>query len=291
MKRIRRVLVVTKPSLIEIEGEPIPEPLRARLLRRDIETRRSVQDVFHALGRRRVPFELVGREELRSADGFDLVVVVGGDGTFLAASHAIGEQPVLGVNSDPESSLALFSCCDRRTFGDAFDAARAGRLPRTFLNRMRVAIGGRPLPFPATNDVLYTHRNPACMTRYTLEVNGCRESQTSSGLWVCTAGGSTAGSMSAGGAIMPIRSREIGYVVREPYSFRGRYRLLRGRAKRKVVVTASLSGTALWVDGMRTPFEVTAGEIVECVTPGPAIEILGYDDSRRRRLFASRRPS
>lgn len=290
MKRIRRVLVVTKPSLIEHEAEPIPETLRARLLRRDIENRRSVHEVFHALGRRRVPFELVGRAELRSADGFDLVVVVGGDGTFLAASHAIGEQPVLCVNSDPESSLALFSCCDRRTFGEAFDAALAGRLSSTLLNRMRVSIAGKPLPFPATNDVLYTHRNPVCMTRYMLEVNGRRESQTSSGLWVCTAGGSTAGSMSAGGKMMPIRSREIGYVVREPYSFRGGYRLLQGRVRGRVSVTAGISGTAVWVDGMRTPIEVAAGETVDCLTPGPSIEILGYDDSRRRRLFTGRGP-
>jgi NAD kinase len=287
-KRFRRVLVVTKPSLIELEGETISERLRARLLRRDIENRQSIHDVFHALGRRRVAFELVGRMGLRSAEGFDLVVVVGGDGTFLAASHAVTDQPVLCVNSDPASSLALFSCCDRRTFGEAFDAAAQGRLSRVALNRMIVAVEGRPLAFPATNDVLFTHRNPASMTRYTLEVNGRREDQSSSGLWICTACGSTAGSRSAGGDILPIRSRKIGYVVREPYSFRGGYRLLRGTAKRRVAVTAESPGSAMWVDGMRAPFDVRAGGTVEFRTPGPPIVILGYRDSRRKKLFSRR---
>ncbi|HLG42557.1 MAG TPA: NAD(+)/NADH kinase [Planctomycetota bacterium] len=284
-KTVRRILVVTKPSLLELEGEPNPEAVRARLLRRDIETRQSVYDVFHALARRKVRFEVVGRAAARSARGFDLVVVVGGDGTFMTASHGVDSQPVLCVNSDPESSLSLFSCCDRRSFGEAFDAARAGRMRLTRLNRLRVSIGGRELPFAVTNDILYTHRNPVSMTRYTLEVNGRRERQTSSGMWVCSAAGSTAGSMSAGGRILPITSKSAQFVVREPYSFRGVYRLLRGFAARRIGIVAEGPGTAIWADGLRAPFEVKAGETIEIGTPGPPLRVLGYRDSRRRSIF------
>jgi len=284
-KEFRRILVVTKPSLMELEGESIPDAVRARLLRRDIETRQSVFDVVHALARRRVLFEVVGRAAARSARGFDLVVVVGGDGTFMSASHAVNAQPVLCVNSDPESSLSLFSCCDRRSFGEAFDAAVAGRLTVTRLNRLRVAVGGRALPFAVTNDILFTHRNPVSMTRYSLEVNGRRERQTSSGVWVCSAAGSTAGSLSAGGRMIPIGSNAAQYVVREPYSFRGIYRLLRGTSDRRIGIVAEGAGTAIWADGLRTPFDVKAGEMIEITTPGPILTVLGYHDSRRRDIF------
>src|ERR1019366_7356859 len=43
------------------------------------------------------------------AEGHDLVVTVGGDGTLLAASHGIGPGiGLLGVNSAPSHSLGFF---------------------------------------------------------------------------------------------------------------------------------------------------------------------------------------
>ena len=38
----------------------------------------------------------------------DLVVTIGGDGTLLAASHAIGDTPILGINSAPDFSVGFF---------------------------------------------------------------------------------------------------------------------------------------------------------------------------------------
>lgn len=236
------------------------------------------------LAARRIALDLMRRQDVRSARGYDLVVVVGGDGTFFAASRIAGSTPILAVNSDPEESLALFSCSDRTTFGATLDRALQGKLPVMRLNRMNLKIGSRPLSYPVTNDVLYTHRNPAAMTRYTLAVGRKRERHQSSGVWVCTAAGSTAGTYSAGGRKMPIRSRAIQYVVREPYRFRTSMRLLKGTTTRPIRITAEVPETAIWVDGRRTSFSVPAGETITLTTPGPPLLVLGYRDSVRRAL-------
>ena len=43
------------------------------------------------------------------------------------------------------------------------------------------------------NDVLIAHKNPAATSRYLLELNKTKEEQRSSGIWIATPMGSTAG--------------------------------------------------------------------------------------------------
>lgn len=285
-KGFRRVLVVTKESLLEREADQIPDAMRASLLRRDLENRQSIYDVFHALGRSRVPFEIIGRNEVRFSERFDLVISVGGDGTFLAASHVVGaDVPMLGVNSDPAASVALFCACDRRSFERTFGLAQSGRLPETRLNRLRLELAGREIPVPVLNDVLYTHRNPASMTRYRLAVDGRIEEQRSSGLWISSAAGSTAGIYSAGGRRMPIGSTRIQVRVREPFTALGRARMTAVSARRSVEVTSWSTGAMIFVDGTGPAFEIPPGGRVSVSTPGTPLRVLGYREGRRRRLF------
>ena len=48
------------------------------------------------------------RGELTSVADYNLVLSVGGDGTFLEVARYIGDLPILGVNSDPNAAR-LFS--------------------------------------------------------------------------------------------------------------------------------------------------------------------------------------
>src|SRR6185295_12301282 len=110
------------------------------------------------------------------------------------------------------------------------------------IHRMSVAINGKPVREQAFNDVLIAHRNPAAMTRYRLTIGASQEDQRSSGVWISTAAGSTAGIRSAGGRRMPITAKRLQYLVREPYTWpQRRYRLGRG-------LTARLGLQTLTVD-------------------------------------------
>ena len=83
---------------------------------------------------------------------------------------------------------------------------------------------------------------------------------------------------------MPISSRRLQYLVREPYGWpQRRYRLGRGFSGRLGLQTLTVD-LGLWIDGSRVRYDLGLGDRIELGT-GPALRVLGYNDARRRRLF------
>lgn len=285
-----KILIVYKKSFIESHGgdskglaQLSPED-RDRLLRADQENRRALGDLTAHLARLRIPFDAVSRGSLAAKRKYDLVLSLGGDGTFFAAARYLKDTPILGINSDPANSLGLWTCADRSTFREPLERALAGKLAACRIHRMSVMINGKPVREHAFNDVLIAHKNPAAMTRYRLMLGTAGEQQRSSGLWIATAAGSTAGIRSAGGRRMPISSKRLQYLVREPYTWpQRRYRFARGFVSDLHLQTLTV-GIGLWIDGSRIRYDLGLGDRVE-VRSSPALRVLGYDDARRRRLF------
>ncbi|MBI3857604.1 MAG: NAD(+)/NADH kinase, partial [Planctomycetes bacterium] len=257
---------------------------RDRLIRADAENRRALGEVTAHLARRGVEFDAVFRGSIAARKRYDLVLSLGGDGTFFAAARYLKDAPILGINSDPANSLGLWTCADRTDFREPLERALAGQVTPTRIHRMAVAINGRPLRELAFNDVLIAHKNPAAMTRYRLTTVGAPEDQRSSGVWVSTAAGSTAGIRSAGGRRMPIASKRLQYLVREPYTWpQRRYRLARGFTPRLGLQTLTVD-LGLWIDGSRIRYDLGLGDRVD-LQAGPPLLVLCYDDQRRRKLF------
>ncbi len=288
---MKRVLVVYKKSFLESHAgdralfDRLPPARRSKYLRADAANRAAIQDVVEFL-RHRAKVTLVDRGSLARNPRYDLVVTVGGDGTFFAASHHVGAAPVVAINSDPENSLGLFACGDRRSFQGPLGKALDGGLRTLQLNRLAITINRQRVPELVINDVLFAHRNAAAMSHYHFAADRRGEDQRSSGIWIANAGGSTAGIRAAGGVRMPIDSRRIQWLVREPYGWpTARYRLLRGMAKRSIDLLVLMAEAGLWLDGSRLRHDVRLGDRVSITTGAPPLRLLGYDDTRRRRLF------
>src|SRR5262249_29557023 len=101
---------------------------------------------------------------------------------------------------------------------------------------------------------------------YVLQVKGRKEEQKSSGVWVSTAAGSTAAAHSAGGRLLPKHSKEIQFVVREPFvKKRKRLRLIRGKLKpsQSIRFRSAMSRAAVFLDGAHIHYEVKYGDEVE----------------------------
>lgn len=287
-----RLLVVYKQSFLEAHGSDrrllarLSPSERERLLRADIENRQSVRDVVRHLQHRRLGHDLVYRGRLAASPRYDLIVTVGGDGTFLTAAHYAHATPILGVNSDPRHSLGLFTCTDRHGFARALERALGGKLRAVRLNRLAVEVNGEPLPELVLNDLLFAHRSPATMSRYDLAVDGRREQQRSSGIWISTAAGSTAAILAAGGRKMPIASKRIQFLTREAYGWPApSYRLVHGEARRQVELTVLMDAACLWVDGSRLRHDVRLGDRILIRTGAEPAVVLGFDRARRDRLF------
>jgi NAD+ kinase len=296
--QVTRALVVYKKSYYELYGytqragrfaalqkhrQTIIEPMQ-RSHEENQRALAAVQAAFEAVG---MPYDCLYRGELTSVAGYDLVLSVGGDGTFLEVARYALDLPVLGVNSDPERSTAFFCAANRSTIRAHLEALLAGNVGEVRLARLQVTINDRPLPYYALNDLLVAHANPAAMTSYTLHLGTVSEPQRSSGLWIATAAGSTAAIRAAGGRILPLRSRKLQYLVREPYGGdRSRYRLLKGMVgpETPLEVTSKTRRGRLFIDGPHLRFSLGLGAVLTVTTAATPLRVLGLDSSRRQRF-------
>jgi len=178
-------------------------------------TLKHVQRILRALGAKITV--LRGPGVMFDASDASLVVTVGGDGTLLAASHHVGSIPILGVNSSPEHSVGFFCPANLSNLEDTLRDALAGTLASVLLSRMQVSVNSRICSRRVLNEALFCHAIPAATSRYVVSFTGKSEEQRSSGVWVCTAAGSTGAARSAGGRVLPFASRKLQLVVREPY--------------------------------------------------------------------------
>jgi NAD+ kinase len=170
----------------------------------------------HGIEPLRLSVDALGPEAEKALAAASLVVTVGGDGTLLYISQWVNGGAILGVNSAPKSSVGHLALSRRESFPSILGRIASGELQPIPVTRLAVELDGQILR-PALNDVLLTHASPAATSRYRLTLGDHSEEHRSSGLWVSTATGSTAGIRSAGGRSMPLRSRRLQFRARELY--------------------------------------------------------------------------
>lgn len=272
MSRINSCAVVVKQTALAQGGRAAQfagqgDVTARRIIQADAEHHRTLNAVQSALAKRGISFEAFPIRQLnarakRQLAAVDLVVTVGGDGTALTASHYIRQGAMLGVNSAPGDSVGHFCHASRADFARKLDDILNDKWEASKLTRLKVTLDEQPLAEFALNDVLMTHECPAATTRYILTVDKYEEEQRSSGIWISTAAGSTAGICSAGGRVMPLLSRRIQYLVREPYREHGRsYQLRRGFIEHGDVIqiASKMQQGWLYIDGARTAYRLAFG--------------------------------
>jgi NAD+ kinase len=192
----------------------------------------------------------------RAIAGARLVISVGGDGTLLTTSHWVNGGLLLGINSAPRSSVGYLTLARRSTLTRVLARIAKGALLPQAISRLEVALDeemeGRILP-PALNDVLVAHEQPAATSRYRLHLGRKAEDHRSSGLWISTAPGSTAGIRSAGGEVMPLGARRLQFRARELFRVRSRGALAAGFVEpgQQLVVESAMASGWLFIDGSR----------------------------------------
>lgn len=225
-----KVVVVTKPTSLEQHGDVI----RAQVERGNVnladlnairtaheEHYRTLERVRHALEREGIPYDQYGRNEIWALT-YDAIITVGGDGTLLSASHRIVESlPLIGVRSSA-ASVGFLCAGGEAEVDDLVRGLAKGTLRYVERARMRALVfdarrNEERFTVPILNDFLYTNSNPCATTRYQLTIGSKREAQKSSGIWISTATGSTAGIGAAGGELQVMNDHRFQYKVRELY--------------------------------------------------------------------------
>lgn len=182
----------------------------------------------------------------------DLVVVLGGDGSILAAVHAFGRIPIpiLGVNFGRVGFLASVPASDWKV---ALEDVLAGRSIIEARTRLAVEIhpsDGEVTADLALNDIVLSRGSFQGMLSVGMEVDGFWVSDyRADGLIVATASGSTAHSLAAGG---PILSPTMGGFVVTPicaHALSHRPVVLEQESEIQLVIAESLGVVTLAVDG------------------------------------------
>jgi NAD+ kinase len=185
-------------------------------------------------------------------DECDLVVSIGGDGTFLFAARGAGETPVMGVNlgevgflnaTPPEEAVATVEREVERIETDGQPRTRA-------VPRLRATNDGATLP-PALNEVVVQgRRGPGGGADVAVEIDGASYlGGHADGVLVATPTGSTAYNLSEGG---PLVHPDVDALV----------------------------VTAMCADETMPPLVVDADEVVVRVTNAPEAVVVG--DGRTR---------
>lgn len=144
-------------------------------------------------------YDIECSEDIR--EGTDLLLSVGGDGTFLSASKRVGDRgiPVLGVN------LGRLGFLSENAPEDVAEALLEGKYEIEERSLLSVRSDGESLPgdmYPYALNEVSVHRHGASVLGIQVTVDGADLPEFwADGLLVATSSGSTAYSLSAGGPI------------------------------------------------------------------------------------------
>ncbi len=255
-----KALVIIKTSIYEFYSQSDDDKVRAyatadtpcgrRLQNAHRILEESKHHVLAGLAAAGVDVTLTARgsaEKYCPFTDFDVVITVGGDGTFLEAAHYITRTPVLPVNGNPESSVGFYTVVDAPEFAEYF--TRFNRLPRTELRRMGVWINGEKMPVLAVNDVLFAHAHPASTTRYSMDGQTVIKG---SGLLISTPSGSTGWIYYEGGEQMDLSRADLQVLhrgTRRPPFFSDTFE----------IISHNRSGY-VYLDGEHVAFPCTLGD-------------------------------
>ncbi len=237
--------------------------IEKRFINTHLEHYRTLTKVEAFLKKNRLKYKKMQRGRTKDFSGFDLVITIGGDGTFLEAASVATTQMMLGINSDPKWSVGRFCLGNSSNFDHIILNILANKHKICPLNRMNVLFVKSKQAVTVLNDILVCHSNPAAMSRYYLELNAKGEEQRSSGVWIATAAGSTGAIRSAGGIVLDEKSKDLQFVVREPYC--GKTRKISHRCgifndKSHLKITSLMPQGIVYFDGSHTSIPFTFGE-------------------------------
>ena len=227
--------------------------------------------------RQRLDADAVALQLKVVADGAeDVVIVLGGDGTFLRAVHEFPDTPILGFNL---GGLGYLASVEERDFTFALMKLATGRY--RISERRMIEVDGR---FVALNDIVITREMSGHSTRLDLEADGRRvTSYMADGLIFATPTGSTAYSLAAGGPVLMPDSGSFVVTPMNPHALGVRPLVVQDSVRFTVTACSRTAGNAMkvgvYADGedVLTLDEGKSVEIARSAKSAQLVELEGYD--------------
>ncbi len=211
----------------------------------------------------------------------NLIITLGGDGTFLKASHFIRDKKlILGVNSDTKMKEGFFLSADRNNFENKVEKILNNRFNIRPLARLEASINNKKVPSLALNEFYIGSDKEYITSRYYIEIGKVIERHKSSGLLIATPAGSYAWISSCGGKKLRLTTKKFEYVVREPYKGKtnAKYKLKKGILNKDQIIkiTSDMSKGFLIADSISKEFEFKKKDVIKVYVSDKSLNVVFF---------------
>jgi NAD+ kinase len=191
------------------------------------------------------------REKIASAKP-RFVIVLGGDGTLLAASRAVSKHgiPILGVNLGSLGFLTEVPLAELYPTLEAIDRGEGSVEERTMVECEVIRRSRRAGIYTALNDAVMNKTHLARIVDYDVFVDGALVANyKADGIIIATPTGSTAYSLAAGGPILLPDAEAFVITPVSPHALTNRPLVVRDHSEIAVIVKSSDEEAYLSIDG------------------------------------------
>jgi NAD+ kinase len=206
---------------------------------------------------------IVPEEDL--AEGLDLLLCLGGDGTLLHAAGLVGHRtvPVLGVNLGRLGFLVPFAPAEAKY---AIERALAGKLATERRMRLDVRLSrasGDVVDRLCLNDAVISQGSMARLIELLARLDGDRVTiYKSDGLIICSPTGSTAYNLAAGGPILAPSQAAMAITPICPHTLTNRPLVVPASSRIEVELAGESRSVILTLDG-QWAYPLAPGDRVE----------------------------
>jgi len=213
----------------------------------------------------------------------DAVIVLGGDGTLLRASHAIGNSdvPMIGVNLGTTGFLTEVECGAMDTMVERLFAGDYTVETRMKLKGV-IRKGGAPAEtFTALNDIVVIREGVLRLIAIKIYVNDIfLDTYEADGVILATPTGSTGYNLSAGGPIVAPQARLIALTPVSPHSLLRKSLVFDSTDRIKIVLEekrkTQINEAIVSFDGYRN-YEISVGDEVEICASETVLRMIRLD--------------
>ena len=242
----------------------------------------EVDSVFHSMKARQIEAVELKREAkaevvaqvLRETD---LLLTLGGDGTFLAGARVAAPRdiPILGVNHGHLGFLTEIEAEEIQTGLSRYVDGEYRIEARTMLEVTLARKGQRMVHEIGLNEVVVDHSGEARILRLEIDVGGQRVGVIDAdGAIVATASGSTAYALASGGPILEPSLEDLVLVPMNPFALTVRPIVF--APGKEISLTVVRGPAEMRVDGQGRGHEVAIGDVVSCGSHAKRLKVVRF---------------
>lgn len=225
--------------------------------------------------------EDLGIEIVSDISESELIISIGGDGTFLKSARMSSEKPIIGINT---GTLGYLTEIHPKNIEDALKDLINGNYhieERMMLEGEIIRPSGKRIAIPEALNEIGISKNAVGVVRFDVAVNGkVINSYTADGMLVCTPTGSTAYNLSCGGPIVDPTAEIITLTPIAPHTIINRSIVLSDKSVVDINITELRENTSSYVLYDGHPIEVFSSDTVRIKKSEKITKIIKLEDRR-----------